>query len=400
MFKKWDNVSKVSLIYFFSSLYFYLPVLTIYYQQKGLNFLQIGSLWGILTFTMVLSEIPTGLLADKFGRKISVILAMVFQLVGEILFLFANNYMSFVFINMIAGIGFAFQSGALQALVYDFLKDEKREKEMKKIWGNINSFGQAGFIIGAIVSSFVISSKSPSQITSGIILTIISVFLALIISLLLKEPQNKYHHAETSPFKMLKDSLEIIKNNPSLRRIILFGLFTTPFLAFLNTFQPPYFELSGIPLSLLGISRAIAGIIAIFCLRYAYKLEHRFKENGVLIATLVPACFYLLMSVIFNPIFSTVLFILNYSTQRLQEPLLADYSNIHLKSEVRATTLSAINMLSSFYVAGMGLITGKIADFSLPLTFAFIGLIILIGSLLFRLKNETIKLQTQSGNPL
>jgi len=325
MLKKWDNVSKVSLIYFFSSLYFYLPVLTIYYQQKGLNFLQIGSLWGILTFTMVLSEIPTGLLADKFGRKISVILAMVFQLVGEILFLFANNYMSFVFINMIAGIGFAFQSGALQALVYDFLKDEKREKEMKKIWGNINSFGQAGFIIGAIVSSFVISSKSPSQITSGIILTIISVFLALIISLLLKEPQNKYHHAETSPFKMLKDSLEIIKNNPSLRRIILFGLFTTPFLAFLNTFQPPYFELSGIPLSLLGISRAIAGIIAIFCLRYAYKLEHRFKENGVLIATLVPACFYLLMSVIFNPIFSTVLFILNYSTQRLQEPLLADY---------------------------------------------------------------------------
>ncbi len=127
MFKRWDNVSKVAFIYFFSSLYFYLPVLTIYYQLKGLSFLQIGTLWGITTVTIFLSEIPTGLFADKFGRKASVIAAMMFQLLGEILFIFANNYLFFVVIQIVAGLGFAFQSGCIQALVYDFLKEKNRE---------------------------------------------------------------------------------------------------------------------------------------------------------------------------------------------------------------------------------------------------------------------------------
>ena len=309
MFKKWDNISKISLIYFFSSLYFYLPVLTIYYQQKGLSFLEIGSLWGIVTFTVFLAEVPTGLLADRFGRKKSIIFALLFQVVGEILFLFAGNYLHFVLINI------------------------------------------------------------------------------------MKEPKNKYLHPEQSPITILKVSLHLITSNPLLRRIILFGLFTTPFLAFLNTFQPPYFELSNISLSWLGISRAVAGIIAIVFLRYAYKMENLFKENGVLIATLIPAFFYFLMSFIFHPIIGTMLFILNYSSQRLQEPLLADYYNIHITSDVRATTLSAINMLSSIYVAIMGLIVGAIADLSLPLTFLFIGIVILIGSLAFRLNKNHVSSQ-------
>jgi len=76
MFKKFDNISKISLISFFSSLYFYLPILTIYYQQKSLNFIQINSLWGIITGTIFLSEIPTGLIADKIGRKFSIIISL------------------------------------------------------------------------------------------------------------------------------------------------------------------------------------------------------------------------------------------------------------------------------------------------------------------------------------
>lgn len=391
MFEKWDNISKVALIYFFSSLYFYLPVLTIYYQQRGLSFLQIGTLWGVTTITIFLSEIPTGLFADKFGRKASVIMAMAFQLLGEILFLFANNYLFFIFIQVIAGLGFAFQSGCIQALVYDFLKDQNRESEMKKIWGSINSLGQAGFIVGALASSFIVSYPTRSRIILAIVFTIVSVSAALIVSLFLKEPLKEYHHGEKSPIKMFKESLAIIKNSPLIRKVILFGLFTTPFLAYLNTFQPPYFALSKTPLSWLGITRAIAGVIAILCLQYAYKLEHRFKEKGVLIATIIPAILYFLMVIILHPLISAMLFVLNYSSQRLQEPLLADYYNIHLQSEVRATTLSAINMLSSLYIAVMGVIFGKLADISLPLTFFIMGIIIFFGSIMFRLSRSHIQ---------
>jgi MFS family permease len=208
---------------------------------------------------------------------------MAFQLLGEILFLFAKNYLFFVVIQIMAGLGFAFQSGCIQALVYDFLKERKRESEMKKIWGSINSLGQAGFIVGALASSFIVSYPSQSRIILAILFTIISVTIGFVISLFLQEPTNKYHHSEKSPIKMFKELISIVRNNPLLRRVILFGLFTTPFLAYLNTFQPPYFELSKTPLSWLGFTRAFAGVIAIIFLQYAYKLEHRFKENGILI---------------------------------------------------------------------------------------------------------------------
>ena len=191
MLKRWDNITKVSLIYFFSSLYFYLPVLTIYYQQRGLSFLQIGTLWGITTFTVFFAEIPTGLFADKFGRKLSVILAMIFQLLGEILFLFAGNYGHFVFIHVVAGIGFAFQSGCIQALVYDHLRNENREQAMKQVWGNVNSLGQAGFILGAFASSIIVTARAQPRISLGIMMTIVSVSIALFISFLLKEPKTE-----------------------------------------------------------------------------------------------------------------------------------------------------------------------------------------------------------------
>ena len=76
---------------------------------------------------------------------------------------------------------------------------------------------------------------------------------------------------------------------------------------------------------------------------------------------------------------------------RLQEPLLADYYNIHIKGKVRATTLSAINMFSSMYIAIMGLIIGKIADVSVLLSFLFMGTIIFAGAVLFRIHEHSIR---------
>ena len=390
MFNKFDNVSKIALINFFSTLYFYLPILTIYYQQRGLNFTQINSLWGIITASIFFAEIPTGILADKFGRKLSMILALSFQLVGEIFFLFAQNYLHFIFISIIAGIGFAFQSGCSQALVYDTLKEDDREKEMKKSTGLIGAFYQTGHLIGAFASSLIIFQLTKSNIILAIVLTIISIGIALLITFLLKEPKSEYHHSEKNPLELLKNSIKLIQTNSSLRKIVLLGLITTPFVGYLRNFHPPYFQLSQIPTYWLGISLGIAGLLAMFTSKNAYKLEKVLGTNAIFISTLLPAFFYFLMAFIFHPVFSILLFTLNYGSMSLQDPFLADYYNIHIQSENRATSLSAINMLSSIYIALMGLVIGRLADSSLSSAFLFIGVIILMGSIVFKLDEKHI----------
>lgn len=386
MLKKFDNISKISLISFFSSLYFYLPILTIYYQQKNLNFIQINSLWGIITGTIFLSEIPTGLIADKIGRKLSIIVSLSLQLIGEILFLFAQNYLFFIIISIIAGIGFAFQSGCSQALVYDSLKEQKREKEMKKATGSIGSFFQAGHVLGALASSFIVSQITQSRIILAILLTIVSVGISLLISLFLKEPKTDYKHVEKNPLEIISQSFALIKQNSSLKRIILLGIFTTPFAGYLRNFHPPYFQLANVAPYWLGLSLGIGGIAAALASKYAYKLEEVFGiEKGMFLATCLPGFLYVFMALVIHPVFAVVLFISNFGYMSFQDPLFADYYNVHIKSEIRATVLSTINMFSSAYIALMGLIIGWIAGFSVLYAFLFMGVIVLLGSTIFRI---------------
>ena len=73
-----SNITRLGLAYFFSTLYFYIPVGTLYLQTKNLDYVQINSLWGIIVFTQFLAEVPTGILADRIGRKHAINLALEF----------------------------------------------------------------------------------------------------------------------------------------------------------------------------------------------------------------------------------------------------------------------------------------------------------------------------------
>ena len=389
---KLSNVYKVGLIHFFSSLYFYLPVLTIYYQRRGVNFIQINSLWGIITATIFLAEIPTGVLADKIGRKKSVVIALALQLIGEIAFIFAQNYLQFILIAIIAGLGFAFQSGCIQALVYDSLKEAGKEKEMAKASGITGAFYQSGHILGALASSLLVANLEPGRITLAIILTAVSVAVALAISFWIKEPRLDYVHGEEPPLKIVEESLKLIGGNQSLRRIIWLGVLATPFVGYLRNFHPPYFIQAGVPAVWLGLSLGVGGILAALASKYAYKFEAALGvAKGMLLATIIPGVIYLLMALTLGPMLAVLLFVFNFGYISLQDPLLADYYNRHISSAIRATALSTINMISSIYITLTGLLIGWVADIKLSWAFLLMGAIVIFGSITFRINDRHLK---------
>lgn len=76
-----------------------------------------------------------------------------------------------------------------------------------------------------------------------------------------------------------------------------------------------------------------------------------------------------------------------------RNPLLSSYKNEQIKSKNRATVLSLINMFGMLYVALMGLVFGKIADYSISIAFISIGLLILLFAVVLR----TDKISTQKS---
>ena len=125
---KLDNTKKVAVLTFFSNFYFYNHIGTLYLQTRGLNLLQVSSMWSIIVGTIFIAEVPTGVLADKIGRKWSVVMALLLQTLGEFFYFFAKDYTIFVLIAILAGIGYAFSSGATEVFSLRLLCQKMIEK--------------------------------------------------------------------------------------------------------------------------------------------------------------------------------------------------------------------------------------------------------------------------------
>ena len=388
---KLNNIEVLYAITFFSALYFYHPIATLYYQARGLSFVEINSLWAIIVGVMAIAEVPTGILADKIGRKFSIIIALFLQLVGEVIYIFADHYLLFAFVAVIAGIGFAFSSCCFEAMMYDSLKKDGREKEIQKVSGLNSSFSQLAILIGAFAGGIIAKDLQMDSFILLIIMTACAVGIALFISFFLKEPISRYRHSEESPTKLFIDGIKLLKTNKSLQRIVILSLLATPFVNYLMTFYQPYFvdaEVGGV---WFGIALSVASLLGILTSKYAYLLEKKFGvKRGVLIAVLLPGIFYFLIAAVYHPWISILLFILAYASMNLQKPIFADYTNRHIENKNRATVLSIINMFSGIYVAIMGIIIGLIADYELNYGFIFMGGIIIVGAVALQIEETHV----------
>jgi MFS family permease len=127
-----------------------------------LDIFQVVSLEAVLIIAVLFSEVPTGILADRFGRKASLSILILLYIIGNVWTVFAHSYIEFLAIQVLCGIGVAFGSGSVEALVYDSLKAKKQEGHMSKVWGLINSYALIAGMVAAIVGGFIARSHEPS----------------------------------------------------------------------------------------------------------------------------------------------------------------------------------------------------------------------------------------------
>jgi MFS family permease len=382
----WGNVTKLAIAYFFATLYFYIPVGTLYLQSKNLNYVQINSLWGIIVGTMFLTEVPTGIIADRLGRKHSINVALALQVLGEVVYIFANGYWPFALAAMIGGLGFAFGSGSLEALVYDSLKTKGREDEMSKAMGFISSAQRLANLLAFAVGGLLVVNLTQERFVLAIAITACAVAVGWLVSLTLRDPQTEVKRGDgDSSLKLLVDGIQTLQSNKQFRRLVLLALATIPFSNYLSSLYQPRFVNVGVPPIWLGLALALASGISIVVARYAYWLEERLgTKPSLLLSTGLPGVLYLVMAVTLHPVFSVLVFCTLYGSMSLKGPIFSGHLNRHIKSKNRATVLSLISMFSGLYVALMGLLIGRIGDFSLTYAFIFMGAIVLVGSLLFR----------------
>ena len=108
---------RFSLYGFLKNLRFFEPFILLIFRAGGLSFLQIGLLYSIRDIATNVMEIPTGVYADAFGRRRSMVMSFSAYLISFAMFYFCADFFMYALAMLLFAAGEAFRSGTHKALI-------------------------------------------------------------------------------------------------------------------------------------------------------------------------------------------------------------------------------------------------------------------------------------------
>jgi MFS family permease len=116
------NIRKAYAASFLKNLQFFGPISVPYFLDwLRVDYTRMFILQAWFLFWIFTLEIPTGVVADKFGRKVSVALGCLLFAADLLFFGLSRNYYLLFLAEFLGAVGMTFISGADQALFYDSL---------------------------------------------------------------------------------------------------------------------------------------------------------------------------------------------------------------------------------------------------------------------------------------
>jgi MFS family permease len=380
-----DTLRLVGLISFFGQLYFFVPVMTPYLLQRNLTIAEIAGLQTMLMVSMLVMEIPTGVVADRLGHVWSYRIGLVALAGGEFLFLIARDYPMFLLIQFITGTGFAFGSGSVDAIVYDALPEGDRLSAMQRAKGFLGAATQMGSVVAYSIGGIIAANLTLPRMTITIVMGAVAVATAAALSFGLREAAHVSARARPNSIHLLGTAWRAIRGNRDLLRIVALAIVSCAFGAHLLVFYQQYFLETGVPGLWFGLGLSLASVAVVLTQLHAWRLPARIGTGrAMLLATALPGVLYLAMAWNDHAWLAVALFIVQWGAIHLSGPLFSGLYNVHLPDVARATSLSIINAVVTVYVGIGGVFLGWLAERTLPGTFALLGVVILAGAFAIR----------------
>ncbi len=371
------NLTLFYIASFFSSLLFIIPVWVAFYTQY-LTFTQLSIIMSGRFLVSLVLELPTGTFADMFGRKISVFIGSCVNFIALLMLAFSRDAMSIFFGLSLMGIGDAFSSGAINALVFDFLKSVHREKEYPKIMANANIFVQMAIIISSMAAGYLYTywKGLPFLITG------VSLLISGLIILTMDEKFTKTNNGRflSSSLRKTKEGIQLVFKKGAIRNLstyfILVGGICLSWQMYFNQIYATRIGYDEIEKGWLFAVIRLVNMLVIL----------RILSNARLIKKYIMFIFFPVLMIlatfpsvfILKPIGTTLLMIMTFSNT-LREIVLGGYVNEVFESNIRATALSTLNMfVKLMYLIAMAL-SGSIIDrFGVEYVYVIMGILILL----------------------
>ncbi len=338
------------------------PYTFIYFRDLGFSFTQIASFTSVMLISLFLFEVPTGVVADLFGRKKSVFIGLIITGIAPIMISLVDNYFIILFCYMLIGLGITFISGAEDALIVDNLKFHGRDDLIKEYYIKMSSFMGLGTVVAFLLGSVIVKNYGiwPLWLIWGG-----GYLCSAVLLMFIKEhgfsrvlEHDSYLKSILSP---VKSSFKFIGNNRTfLNYLIGSSIVTIMFVQ--NDLWNIFLTDNGVNKSNLSIIASATAFVIIFVPWLSKRVTS--IKKALLITTLIRII--ILISALFigqtNVMFGVVLFIILGSISSFESPLTSTYIQNEVDSKNRATMGSVMSMMYSVIGAAAGILIGVLTD--------------------------------------
>lgn len=361
---------------FFRQLGFFSAVLVPFFTDwGGISLFQVQLLQSWFALCIFILEVPTGAVADYFGRKWSVALGGAVAAIGALVYGSMPNFWVFMLGEFLLAAGAALTSGADQALLYDSLVHAKKEGKSKEIFARAHTFTLLGVMLSAIIGSVIAMKLS---LNATMFLSAIPFMIAGILGFTIKEPRVGHRVSESRRYvEILKSGLTYMYHEASLRRMAIDAVVVAAGGYFVIWLYQPILQTLDIPLYFFGIGHVILTGTEILIASNFIKLERLFGSGARFFrytAMFIAIPFFLVA--MYPSLGSVLLFIVisgGLGMTRIE--LMSSYMNRLIPSGERATVISSISMLRRFTLMFLNPLVGLMANWSLPMALGFVGIL-------------------------
>jgi MFS family permease len=362
-----------------------MPIIVLFFQEHGLTLTEVMVLQSIYSLSVALFEIPSGYIADIFGRKQSIVVSTIFSFIGFLVFSFYGGFYAFAVAQVLVGIGGSLISGSDSALLYDTLLETGDKTTYTKIEGRSYAVGNFSEALAGILGGFLAvgSIYLPVYVQTAIL------FFSIPIALSLVEPTM---HEENKLDRSFSAIMEVVRfaiiDHAKLRWLIIYSSAMGVATLSMAWLAQPFFKEVGVPLFYFGILWAGLNFSAGLTSFNAYKFDKKKNNYNTLIYLSLAMIISFILLGFNNSLFGLIFIFIIYLLRGIVTPILRNEININTTSNKRATVLSVRSFIIRISFAICAPILGYIAEnHSLSNSFYVLAVVVGLFSLLasFRL---------------
>lgn len=319
------NIDRLDMLSFLNGLVFYAPVALLVRTDAGVTMAQFFVLQAVLSLTVFLFEIPTGILTDKIGYKNTMVLAQGILVLARGLMIIAyltGSFWLFAVEAVAEGFATCFLSGTQDAYVYSVYQETQYPVKIARV----SNFGTAGFIVSTLF--YVLLYR-----LGGIVILLVATVAACGAGLpcaagLMPEPKTAGHMKEAQEqnrFHMLR----IFRDAPMIQMVFLATGFSLAFLL-INFFYVDKLLACGIQETWMSLIILVYSAIQMLAERLLDRIEGTSGRREMLGAILIAGILMVILAISTVPAVVVLIMVVLPLVLTFPEFLLNGMENVYI----------------------------------------------------------------------